>query len=61
MYHILNFDIIIFLEFIVHEMNSEIIKSGIVVWTKRENADVVVDWMLQSAAEAVAGERKREI
>jgi hypothetical protein len=42
-------------------MNSEIIKSGIVVWTKRENADVVVDWMLQSAAEAVAGERKREI
>jgi hypothetical protein len=46
MYRILNFDIIIFLKFIVHEINSEIIKSGIVVWTKRENADVAVDWML---------------
>jgi hypothetical protein len=31
-----------FLKFVVHELNSKIIKSGMVVLTERENADVVV-------------------
>jgi hypothetical protein len=39
MYHILKFYIIVF-NFIVHEMNSEIIKSEIVVLTKREKTDM---------------------
>jgi hypothetical protein len=39
MYHILNFYKIIFLKFIVNEMNSEIIKSGMVLLTGREKTD----------------------
>jgi hypothetical protein len=50
MYHILNFYAIIFLKFVVHEINFEIV-SGIVVLTEREKADVtdadmVMGWML---------------
>jgi hypothetical protein len=42
---------IYFLKFVVHKMNSEIVKSGIVKLTGREkvdvaDADVVVCWML---------------
>jgi hypothetical protein len=40
MYHILNF-YVFFLKFVVHEINSEMIKSRMVVRTRRENADVI--------------------
>jgi hypothetical protein len=38
------------------------IKSGMVVLTRREKADidVVVSWMLQPAAGALVGKRERE-
>jgi hypothetical protein len=42
-------------------MNYEMVKSGIVVLTGRENSDVTVGWILQSVAGALVGERKREI
>jgi hypothetical protein len=29
-----------FLKFVVHELNSEMVKSGIVVLTEREKADI---------------------
>jgi hypothetical protein len=40
-----------FLKFIVHEINSEMVKSGMVVLTGRAktdvtDADVIVDWVL---------------
>jgi hypothetical protein len=41
MYHILNF-YTFFLKFVVHKMNSEIVKSRMVVLTEREKADVAV-------------------
>jgi hypothetical protein len=40
MYHILNF-YVFFLKFIVHKINSEIIKFRMVLLTRRENADVI--------------------
>jgi hypothetical protein len=40
----------------VHEMNSEIVKSGMVVLTVREKTDVVV----QPAAGIVVHKRKRQ-
>jgi hypothetical protein len=49
-----------FLKFVVHELNSEIVKSGMVVLTEREKTDVTVGWKLQPAAEIVVGERERE-
>jgi hypothetical protein len=63
MYHILNFYTIIFLKFVIHKMNFEIVKSGMVVLTERENTDVVdadvaVDYKVQPAAEIVVGERE---
>jgi hypothetical protein len=39
MYHILKFYIIVF-NFLVHKMNSKMIKSEIVVLTKREKTDM---------------------
>jgi hypothetical protein len=44
-YHILIF-MQLFLKFIVHKINSEMVKSGMVKLTERENTDVAVDWML---------------
>jgi hypothetical protein len=46
-------------------MNSKMIKYEIWVLTRKEkadvtDADVVVSWKLQSAAEIVVGERKKE-
>jgi hypothetical protein len=54
-----------FLKFVVHELNSEMVKSGMVVLTVREkldvaDADVTVGWKLQSAAETVVSEKERE-
>jgi hypothetical protein len=54
-----------FLKFIVHELNSEIVKSGMVVLTGREktnvtDTDMVVDWKLQPTTGTVLGERERE-
>jgi hypothetical protein len=40
MYHILNFYTIIFFKFVVHEMNSKMIKSRMVVLNRREKMDV---------------------
>jgi hypothetical protein len=41
-------------------MNSEMVKSRMVVLTGREKADVDVGWMLQPATGAVVSERERE-
>jgi hypothetical protein len=52
-----------FLKFVVYELNSEIVKSRIVVLIERENADVVdvaVGWKLQLAAGTIMSERVRE-
>jgi hypothetical protein len=54
-----------FLKFVVHELNSEMVKSGMVVLTVREkldvaDADVTVGWKLQPAAETVVSEKERE-
>jgi hypothetical protein len=43
--------LVCFLKFIVHKMNSKMVKSGMMVLTGRENAgvvdtDVVMGWML---------------
>jgi hypothetical protein len=40
-----------FLKFVVHKINSKMVKSGMVVLTEREkpdvtDADVAVDWMM---------------
>jgi hypothetical protein len=51
---------ICFLKFVVHEMNSKMIKSEIGVLTGRKKADVAVGWKLQPAAGTVVGERERE-
>jgi hypothetical protein len=54
-----------FLKFVVHELNSEMVKSGIVMLTEREktdvtDADVVVGWKLQPTAGTVVDKRERE-
>jgi hypothetical protein len=54
-----------FLKFVVHELNSEMVKSGMVVLTGREkadvaDADVLVGWKLQPAAGTIVGERERK-
>jgi hypothetical protein len=49
-----------FLKFVVHELNSDMVKSGMVVLTKREKVDVAVGFKLQPAARTVVGERERE-
>jgi hypothetical protein len=54
-----------FLKFVVHELNSEIVKSGMVVLTGREktnvtDADMAVGWKLQPTTGTVLGERERE-
>jgi hypothetical protein len=50
----------LFFRFIVHEINSKMVKSRIGVLTGREKNDVAVGWKLQPAAETVVGERERE-
>jgi hypothetical protein len=35
-----------FLKFVVHEMNSEMVKSRMVVLIRREKDDVAMGWML---------------
>jgi hypothetical protein len=55
--------LVCFLKFIVHEMNSKMVKSGIVVLTEREKtditeADVAVGWILQLCRAERKGERK---
>jgi hypothetical protein len=55
--------LVCFLKFVVHEMNSEMVKSGIVVLTEREKtditeADVAVGWILQLSRAEQKGERK---
>jgi hypothetical protein len=54
-----------FLKFVVHELNSKMVKSGMVVLTGREkadvtDADVLVCWKLQPAAGTVVDERERK-
>jgi hypothetical protein len=38
--------LVCFLKFVVYKMNFEMVKSGIVVLTGRENADVTVAYVL---------------
>jgi hypothetical protein len=54
--------LVYFLKFVIHEMNSKMVKSGMVMLTGREkvDTDVVVGWMLQPTFEALVGERERE-
>jgi hypothetical protein len=40
MYHILNFYVSVFLKFIVHEINSKMVKFRMVVLTGREKANM---------------------
>jgi hypothetical protein len=54
-----------FLKFVVHELNSKMVNSVMVVLTEREKADVTdtdvaVDWKLQPAAGIIVGKRERE-
>jgi hypothetical protein len=51
-----------FLKFIVHKINSKMIKSRMVVLTERDktDVDVAVYWMLYPTAEVLVDERKRE-
>jgi hypothetical protein len=54
-----------FFKFVVHELNSEMVKSKIVMLTGREktdvpDVDVAVGWKLQPVAGTVVGERERE-
>jgi hypothetical protein len=54
-----------FLKFVVHKLNSEMVKSGMVVLTVRgkldvTDADVTVGWKLQPAAGTVVSEKERE-
>jgi hypothetical protein len=49
-----------FFKFIVHELNSEMVKSEIVMLTGKEKTDVTVGWKLQPVAGTVVGERERE-
>jgi hypothetical protein len=54
--------LVYFLKFVIHEMNSKMVKSGMVMLTGTEkvDTDVVVGWMLQPTFEALVGERERE-
>jgi hypothetical protein len=38
--------LVCFLKFVVHEINSEMVKSGMVVLTRREKTDVTIGWIL---------------
>jgi hypothetical protein len=54
-----------FLKFVVHELNSEMVKSEMVVLIERENAgvadaNVAVGWKLHPAAGTIVSERERE-
>jgi hypothetical protein len=49
-----------FLKFVVHKLNSEMVKSGMVLLTEREKINVSVGWKLQSAAGNIVDERERE-
>jgi hypothetical protein len=49
-----------FLKFVVHELNSEMVKSRMMVLTGREKANVAVGWKLQPAAGTVVGDSERE-
>jgi hypothetical protein len=65
MYHILNLYTVVFFKFVVHKMDSKMIKSRMVVLTGREkadvaDADVAVTWVLHLAAGVLVGERERE-
>jgi hypothetical protein len=42
-------------------MNSKMIKSGMVVLTRREKSDVAMGWMLQPTVGTVVGERERKL
>jgi hypothetical protein len=43
MYHTLIFSYNYFLNFVVHKINSEIVKSVIMILTRREKTDMTVD------------------
>jgi hypothetical protein len=51
-----------FLKFIVHELNSEMVKSEMTLLTGREKSDgdVAVGWKLHHAAKTVVDEMERE-
>jgi hypothetical protein len=60
------YNLICFLKFIVHEINSEIVKSGMVVQTERwntdmTNTDVAVSWVLQPAGKTMICEREKKL
>jgi hypothetical protein len=55
-----------FINFVVQNLNSKIVETGMVVLTGREksdvgDADVAMGWMLQRAAGAVVGKRERKL
>jgi hypothetical protein len=52
--------LVCFLKFVVHEMNSKMVKSVMMVLTGREKVDVAVGWMLLPTAGTVVGERERK-
>jgi hypothetical protein len=49
-----------FLKFIIHELNSEIVKFEMVVLTVREKVDVTVGWKLQPTAGTIVDEMKKK-
>jgi hypothetical protein len=49
-----------FLKFVDHELNSEMVKSEMVVLTRRENAYVAVGWKLQPTAGTIVGKKESE-
>jgi hypothetical protein len=50
-----------FLKSVAHELNSEMVKSGMVLLTEREKINVSVGWKLQSAAGNIVDERERKL
>jgi hypothetical protein len=53
--------LVCFLKFIIHEINSKMVKTKMVVLTEREkdDANVTMSWMLQPTSEVLVSERER--
>jgi uncharacterized membrane protein YGL010W len=52
--------LVYFLKFIVHKINSKMIKSKMMMLTEREKSDVVIGWILQHAARTVMSEKREK-
>jgi hypothetical protein len=53
------------LKFVVHKLNSEMVKSEIMMLTERKKSDITdvdmtVGWKLQAAVKIIVGKRERE-